>query len=179
MNVWLQVLCSLFLPTPHFSSSRTLNIVGKACLYSRNAKGWCHGVETGSGLLPVVLENQIKDLEEEEKGTDLHAGRVCILGRFFLCFKAAANEADAVAFNILSSCGKADWDVCVHVLILFSYKIFIGLEAFEVPVLFWMYICKWPVTLCILLWAVHRCEGLWLSLLYFSKALQEQSLHLL
>jgi len=58
--------------------------------------------------LPVVLENQIKDLEEEEKGTDLHAGRVCILGRFFLCFKAAANEADAMAFNILSSCGKAD-----------------------------------------------------------------------
>lgn len=58
--------------------------------------------------MPVVLENQIKDLEEEEKGTDLHAGRVCILGRLFFCFKAAANEADAVAFNILLFCDRAD-----------------------------------------------------------------------
>lgn len=35
-----------------------------------------------SGLLPAVSENQMKDLEREEKDTDLHAGRVSILGRF-------------------------------------------------------------------------------------------------
>lgn len=33
------------------------------------------------GLLPVLLENQVKDLEEE-KATDPPAGRVNILGRF-------------------------------------------------------------------------------------------------
>lgn len=79
--------------------------------------------ETTRGLLPVVLENQVEDLEEE-KATDPLAGRINILGRFLsfvlkLCLSnfeeppVIANGAYngfqySVVFGVLRFCDRPD-----------------------------------------------------------------------